>query len=509
MTTIADWADRPPPIDAGAEIAAVRQRFLDDSAVAALAVVLGGEPVGLVLRKVALSADDGVLTSGAPVSSIMSRARVMRADTSADAALDVLLEDGGCGEGVILAGPEGYEGLVDQASLLKALKVHAAARQGRDGDDNQFTTMLSREMKASLTGVLAVAELLQRQPLTADAKAYAQTIIDSSTGLVRLLEHAHDLALAQSGRLDFKAEPVQLREAMDRIQTAWQSHQSDSVAVLIAYDGEHDLAVNADGGRLAQVYGVLIDAALKTTRQGAVEASLKATTTTEGVRLEGRVRDQGPGLEPGRLARLFDPSAHAGSWSWGGWSGPALALCRHLVEAMGGTIHAQSNVGEGVTVSFDLLLPRAEVELEVAPAPTVGSDGGAIHVLVVDDNATNRMVAEGLCEMFDCTSETAEDGVQAVEAASSGRFDLILMDIKMPRMDGVEATKKIRAMKGPAGKVPIIALTANADPDDAQGYLACGMASVVEKPIKPERLLAAMNAALDGEPDDKGSVRAA
>ncbi len=176
---------------------------------------------------------------------------------------------------------------------------------------------------------------------------------------------------------------------------------------------------------------------------------------------------------------------------------------------MGGTIHAESNVGEGVTVSFDLLLPRAEVETEVAPAPTIGSASGAVHVLVVDDNATNRMVAEGLCEMFDCTSETAEDGVEAVEAARSGRFDLILMDIKMPRMDGMEATRAIRDLEGPAGRVPIIALTANADPEDAKAYLACGMASVVEKPIKPERLLAAMNAALEGEPDDKGAVRAA
>ncbi len=117
---------------------------------------------------------------------------------------------------------------------------------------------------------------------------------------------------------------------------------------------------------------------------------------------------------------------------------------------------------------------------------------------MVDDNATNRMVAEGLCEMFDCTSECAEDGVEALEAARSGRFHLILMDIKMPRMDGIEATKAIRQLPGAAGRVPIVALTANADPEDAKTYIACGMSSVVEKPIKPERLLMAINAALEG-----------
>ena len=119
-------------------------------------------------------------------------------------------------------------------------------------------------------------------------------------------------------------------------------------------------------------------------------------------------------------------------------------------------------------------------------------------MLVVDDNATNRMVAETLCEMFDCTAESAVDGVEAVEAAATGRFDLILMDIKMPRMDGVTAARAIRALPGEAGETPIVALTANADPDDAAEYLAAGMDGVVEKPMKPEHLLAVLQQALGG-----------
>jgi CheY-like chemotaxis protein len=123
------------------------------------------------------------------------------------------------------------------------------------------------------------------------------------------------------------------------------------------------------------------------------------------------------------------------------------------------------------------------------------------HVLIVDDNATNRIVAQALCEMFGCSSETAEDGLEALEAVQARPFDLILMDIKMPRMDGVQATRAIRALTGPERNLPIIALTANADPDDARAYLADGMAAVVEKPIKPERLRQAMHAALvDAEP---------
>jgi CheY-like chemotaxis protein len=176
---------------------------------------------------------------------------------------------------------------------------------------------------------------------------------------------------------------------------------------------------------------------------------------------------------------------------------------------MQGRIRAERNVGVGASVVFELTVPEV-VEKAAAPGAAAGV-GRTAHVLVVDDNATNRMVAEALCEMFDCSSESAEDGLEAVEAARSGRFDLILMDIRMPRMDGVEAARAIRAMPGRAGHVPIIALTANADPEDAKTYLATGMHSVVEKPIKPEKLLAAMSAALEeaGCDADTGSASAA
>src|SRR5690606_24139422 len=119
------------------------------------------------------------------------------------------------------------------------------------------------------------------------------------------------------------------------------------------------------------------------------------------------------------------------------------------------------------------------------------------HVLIADDNATNRVLPQALCELFGCTSETVEDGQEAVEAVPSRPFDLSLMDIKVPRLDGVGATRAIRALEGPQRAIPVIALTANADPDDAKAYLAAGMAAVVEKPIKPERLRLAMNTALE------------
>ena len=505
MTSIVHWAERPLPIEASASIAAARARFTEDLTLQALAVVDGDSVVGVLGREVILGADAGLVTASAPVVSLMACTRTLAADTPSADALAALLADGGCGEAVVVVDRGRYVGLITRASLLKALQARAE-RSSEADIRREFVEMLGREIRTPMSGILAVAELLQRQPLTADAQAYVRTITASTEGMLRLLAEAIDLAMGETGRLEAKPEPTALRASMDDIQTTWQS-RSTEVAVLVSYDGDPDLEVMADGARLRQVFDNLIAAAVKTTRRGAVEASLQAEVTPEGVRLEGRVRDGGPGLAPEHLARIFEPTALTQEKVRAGWTGLGPALSRRIIEAMDGSIRADSNVGEGVTVTFELTVGRIEHK-----AAEIG--GGAerrargIHVLVVDDNATNRMVAEGLCEMFDCTSEYAEDGEEAVEAARSGRFDLILMDIKMPRMDGMEATRVIRGLPGPAGEVPIIALTANADPDDAKAYVACGMASVVEKPIKPEALLDAMNAALESQVA-QGAIRAA
>jgi CheY-like chemotaxis protein len=222
-----------------------------------------------------------------------------------------------------------------------------------------------------------------------------------------------------------------------------------------------------------------------------VEASLRAQAQGDRVLIEARIRDDGP-VDDRRAADLLDPATDD--------AGLGLAISRRLVECMDGRIWAENNTGRGATFAFDLFAPIAFIERE---EPTNVADLDSLHlqarphVLIADDNATNRVVAQALCEMFGCTSETVEDGQEAVEAVQSRPFDLILMDIKMPRLDGVGATRAIRALEGPQRDIPVIALTANADPDDAKAYLAAGMAAVVEKPIKPERLRLAMNTALE------------
>jgi signal transduction histidine kinase/ActR/RegA family two-component response regulator len=501
MTTIADWGAKPAAVPAACTVADARRRFAEDPQAAALVVVEADRPVGLLTR----AAVSGEARSGDLVGPLAIPVRSFEADTPSAEAMAVLLAQGGAGEGVALTRGGRYVGLLTAESLAARMKGRDAESSERQRQERRsFIEMLGREIRTPIGGVLAVADMLQRQPLSADAQAYVQTILTSTGGVLRLLDEALDLATGETGRLQAHNGPVRLRGMMDEIQAQWDSQRSGGSPILVSYDGDPDLNVIADGARLRQVFDSLIASALKSTRRGAVEARLTAKVRDDKVWLEGSVRDAGPGLPPEHLARIFDPSSAASDRT--GWPGLGPALSRRIMDALNGTIRAESNIGEGVTVAFQLLAPRLEPDAASSPLGRVAGEG-AIHVLVVDDNATNRMVAEGLCEMFDCTSECAQDGMEAVEAARSGRFDLILMDIKMPRMDGIEATRIIRSLPGAAGQTPIIALTANADAEDAKTYIACGMSSVVEKPIKPERLLMAMNAAIDEGP--RSAIRAA
>jgi two-component system, sensor histidine kinase len=254
-----------------------------------------------------------------------------------------------------------------------------------------------------------------------------------------------------------------------------------------------------DGVRLRQVLNNLLGNALKFAAGGAVELAVTARPGPDGLAVAVEVRDTGPGVPPAMLETVFEPFAQTELGRAMGGAGLGLAVSRRIVAAMGGRLHARNNAGRGATFAVELLLPRPAGEAgEAAPVQPARTLPRPAHVLVVDDNATNRVVAQTLCRMFGASSEVAADGVEAVEMARTGAFDLILMDIRMPRMDGVEATRAIRATSGPVGRTPIIALTANADAEVSRLYLAAGMAGVVEKPIQSDRLLAAMTAALEG-----------
>jgi len=356
---------------------------------------------------------------------------------------------------------------------------------------------ITADIRQQMDGVLALTEQLARQRLSPDAQACASGVAEAAASVRRILDASLDLQkMSVEGGLE--PAPIRLRDLMDEIQEHWRPTAAmDGVTLLVSYDGDPELRIVADRRRLMQAFDGFIGEAVARTRRGAVEASLRASADSgsDSVELQARIRGGG---DPEWDGRDLESRLREVDGRFGLEVALGVALSRRVVLDLGGELQDAPNAGSGHSLAFRLTLPQAldthEEERRVTARPA--------HVLIVDDNATNRMVAQALCEMFDCTCEAATNGLEAIDAVRAGRFDLVLMDIKMPRMDGMTAARAIRNLPGDAGGVPIVALTANADPDDAAGYLAAGMDGVVEKPMKPEHLLAVLQQALDGPAQD-------
>ena len=366
-----------------------------------------------------------------------------------------------------------------------------------------FFERVTADILQQMEGVLALSEQLGRQHLTPDARACLDALVESAAGARRMLSRALDLRAVFENGLTLAVEPAPLRPLMDELQARWRDRAAQAqVTLLISYDGDPEAVALGDARRLAQVFDGLIGEALASVSRGAVEVTLRVRPFEQGLLVEGFVR--GP-LDVAWRTQDLEAQIRSVDGRFGLEAALGMMIARQVLEAMGAELAQTVHAGGAETTAFTLRMPN----YVPVPVPAGRAAERAAHILVVDDNATNRMVAQTLVEMFHCTSEEVHDGVEAVEAARSGRFDLILMDIKMPRMDGVTAARTIRAMDGRPGQTPIIAITANADPDDALAYLAAGMNGVVEKPMKPEHLLAALQQALQTPEGDLGAAAVA
>ena len=520
MTLLLDIAPFSPPATPRNTGRDIYRRFEDDPDLLVIAVVDDdGRPVGLVERNaflVRMAAQYGYeLWAKRPI------ARWMKTDPLiADG--DMTVEEF-CGrvmeerpsellQGFIVTCAGRYAGVGTVLSLLQvtatatashAVEMKRLAESAQDAlaAKGRFLAVMSHEIRTPLNGVLAVAEIIRRKSRQADLEPLVDTILQSGGTLLRLLNDALDLSRAEASGLELHEEPMLAPRVIDDVTALWSAQaELKDVSLSAAYEGPADLWVLADRVRVQQVINNLVSNALKFAPGGAVNVRLHAERRGEYVTLVGEVADTGPGVPADRLESIFHPFQQTEDGVRLGGAGLGLAVCRQILDRMDGRIEALANPGGGGLFRFTAPLHWLPEPALAAPvACPVAAAGGSLHVLIVDDNATNRMVAQMLCEMFGCTCEAVEDGAAAVAAAATGAFGLVLMDIKMPGMDGVEATRLIRSGRQAGALTPILALTANADPADAAVYRQCGMNGVVEKPIKPERLLEAMSAVL-GQP---------
>lgn len=379
----------------------------------------------------------------------------------------------------------------------------ALALQQLGAQRTQFFAGLAHEMRSPLNAVTGLADLLADMELSEEARHTARLINTSARTLVRLINDLLDHSRLEAGKLELVRDLYNLRDLLGEVADI-TSRQCDELGLAFALQIEGQLPdpVVGDGGRLRQVLMNLLSNALKFTSEGKVTLHVRVGAETAGrVDIEFRVSDTGIGIPADQQERLFLPwsQAAAGVAVGSGGSGLGLAICRMLVERMDGRIGARSEEGNGSTFWFSLPLELApEPEASAAPAITAAQAArervAGCKVLLVEDNRINQRVAEGMLQRLGVTAQMADDGQAALTALAATKFDVVFMDVQMPGMDGLEATRRLR--DGEAGalnrRVPVIAMTGHVMREDRQACTAAGMDDYVAKPISGERLQEAM-----------------
>jgi two-component system, sensor histidine kinase len=375
-----------------------------------------------------------------------------------------------------------------------------------------FLANMSHEIRTPLNGVVAMADALARADLGPREHEMAEVIRSSGKTLERLLSDILDSAKIESGQITIERAPFHLGEAVHDITTLWGLRAEEKDVLLTArIDPSLDRVVDGDAVRVRQILANLVSNALKFTSQGQITLSVEPG---EGDCVRFSVTDTGIGFDAGQKARIFGRFQQAdGSITrrFGG-TGLGLAISRDLARLMGGTLDCDSTPGAGSAFWFAIPLPHAEAGPAQPAAPALSADlaGLPLRVLLADDHPANRKVVEVMLSHTAMDLTTVEDGVEAVRAYGEAEWDLVLMDMQMPVMDGLTATREIRAMEIERARprTPILMLTANALAEHVQAGREAGADGHLAKPITLAGLFEAMGAVLAGR-DEASLARTA